>query len=124
MTQNAMQAKKSRSFTVGVSFRLSSYYSLISIFNSYQQKNFKKEVDQRNILQMNRRCQSCAPEELKTLDLIYDNGSDDGGDTVRTSLTSSKDNQNKIGSIDEDTVSLVQTEESSLRRDSASIQGD
>jgi hypothetical protein len=124
MTQNAMQAKKSRSFTVGVSFRLSSYYSLISIFNSYQQKNFKKEVDQRNILQMNRRCQSCAPEELKTLDLIYDNGSDDGGDTVRTSLTSSKDNQNKIGSIDEDTVSLVQTEESSLRRDSASIHGD
>ena len=81
-------------------------------------------MDQRNILQMNRRCQSCAPEELKTLDLIYDNGSDDGGDTVRTSLTSSKDNQNKIGSIDEDTVSLVQTEESSLRRDSASIQGD
>ena len=76
---------------------------------------------------MNRRCQSCAPEELKTLDLIYDNGSDDGGDTVRTSLTSSKDNQNKIGSIDaidEDTVSLVQTEESSLRRDSASIHGD
>ena len=29
MTQNAMQAKKSRSFTVGVSFRLSSYYSLM-----------------------------------------------------------------------------------------------
>ena len=29
MTQNAMQAKKSRSFTVGVSFRLSSYYSLV-----------------------------------------------------------------------------------------------
>jgi hypothetical protein len=29
MAQNAMQAKKSRSFTVGVSFRLSSYYSLI-----------------------------------------------------------------------------------------------
>ena len=28
MTQNATQAKKSRSFTVGVSFRLSSYYSL------------------------------------------------------------------------------------------------
>ena len=29
MTQNARQAKKSRSFTVGVSFRLSSYYSLV-----------------------------------------------------------------------------------------------
>ena len=29
MRQNATQAKKSRSFTVGVSFRLSSYYSLI-----------------------------------------------------------------------------------------------
>ena len=29
MTQNAKQAKKSRSFTVGVSFRLSSYYSLV-----------------------------------------------------------------------------------------------
>ena len=28
MTQNATQAKKSRSFTVGDSFRLSSYYSL------------------------------------------------------------------------------------------------
>ena len=28
MTQNAKQAKKSRSFTVGVSFRFSSYYSL------------------------------------------------------------------------------------------------
>ena len=28
MTQNATQAKKSRSFTVGVSFQLSSYYSL------------------------------------------------------------------------------------------------
>ena len=28
MTQNATQAKKSRSFTVGASFRLSSYYSL------------------------------------------------------------------------------------------------
>ena len=28
MTQNATQAKKSRSFTVGVSFRLSPYYSL------------------------------------------------------------------------------------------------
>ena len=28
MTQNATQAKKSRSFTVGVGFRLSSYYSL------------------------------------------------------------------------------------------------
>ena len=31
MTQNAMQAKKSRSFTVGVSFRLSSYYSLLGV---------------------------------------------------------------------------------------------
>ena len=28
MTQNATQAKKSMSFTVGVSFRLSSYYSV------------------------------------------------------------------------------------------------
>ena len=84
-------------------------------------------MDQRNILQLNRRCQTCAPEELKTLDLTYDNGSDDGGDTVRTVLgASSKDNQYKVGSIDdiEDTVSLVQTEESSLRRDSASNHGD
>ena len=83
-------------------------------------------MDQRNILQMNRRCQSCAPEELKTLDhLIYDNGSDDGGDTVRTVLgPSSKDNQYKVGNTDEDTASLVQTEESSLRRDSASDHGD
>ena len=31
MTQNATQAKKSRSFTVGVTFRLSSYYSLMAI---------------------------------------------------------------------------------------------
>jgi hypothetical protein len=83
-------------------------------------------VDQRNILQMNTRCQSCAPEELKTLEFICDNGSDDGGDTVRTSLgtNSSKDNQYKVGSPDEDTMSLVQTEESSLRRDSASNHGD
>ena len=81
-------------------------------------------MDQRNILQMNRRCKSCAPEELRTLEFIYDNGSDDGGDTVRTSL-SSKDNQYKVGSTpDEDTLSLVQTEESSLRRDSASNHGD
>ena len=29
MTQYAKQAKKSRSFTVGVSFRLTSYYSLL-----------------------------------------------------------------------------------------------
>ena len=33
MTQNATQAKKSRSFTVGVSFRLSSYYSLLWVLN-------------------------------------------------------------------------------------------
>ena len=77
---------------------------------------------------MNRRCTSCAPEELRTLEFIYDNGSDDGGDTVRTSLgtLSSKDNQYKVGSTpdEEDTLSLVQTEESSLRRDSASNHGD
>ena len=37
MTQNATQAKKSRSFTVGVSFRLSPYYSLLhSIFTVSQ----------------------------------------------------------------------------------------
>ena len=84
-------------------------------------------MDQRNILQMNRRCTSCAPEELRTLEFIYDNGSDDGGDTVRTSLEtiSNKENQYKVGSTpDEDTSSLVQTEESSLRRDSASNHGD
>ena len=71
---------------------------------------------------MNRPCKSCAPVELRTLEFIYD-GSDDGGDTVRTSLGTSKDNQYKVGSTDtpdEDTLSLVQTEESSLRRDSAS----
>ena len=76
---------------------------------------------------MNRPCKSCAPVELRTLEFIYDNGSDDGGDTVRTSLGTSKDNQYKVGSTDtpdEDTLSLVQTEESSLRRDSASNHGD
>ena len=34
MTQNATQAKKSRSFIVGVSFRLSSYYSLMVTLKS------------------------------------------------------------------------------------------
>ena len=34
MTQNATQAKKSRSFTVGVSFQLSSYYSLDVAFTT------------------------------------------------------------------------------------------
>ena len=39
MTQNATQAKKSRYFTVGVSFRLSSYYSL---YNSSKQIRKRK----------------------------------------------------------------------------------
>ena len=39
MTQNATQAKKSRSFTVGVSFRLSSYYSLL--FSSFAESDLQ-----------------------------------------------------------------------------------
>ena len=41
MTQNATQAKKSRSFTVGVSFRLSSYYSLVEILKKIKKTKNK-----------------------------------------------------------------------------------
>ena len=61
MTQNATQAKKSRSFTVGVNFRLSSYYSVQKVSDMKKMKDMVESLELR----------FCVLGVMPTLDIYF-----------------------------------------------------